>query len=269
MLTAALSDLVPSTEAAQGAMALPSPTILIPSSPDTIVETLSSSSQGLSDISSPIMPSTAHPLPIPEKRLRCPETLGTLIEVNQSEGKGFGVFALQDIPPSTVILSETPLVTLVDTGTRADPLEIAVEALSPERKEAYRALHSFRRIPSETLYRSIMYSNGFAISETATGIFEIASRINHSCVPNSEFTFDKEQGRMVFTNIFKLLWGEEVTIDYGHNKRHLAKYYGFECNCGVCTDLESGTSSSSAETSQEMPSIGEIPTENGEQPAGN
>jgi len=90
-----------------------------------------------------------------------------------------------------------------------------------------------------------------------------------SSIPNSEFTFDKEQGRMVFTNRFKLLRREEVTVDYGHNKRHLAKYYGFECNCGGCTDSESVTSSSSAETSQEMLSIGEILTTNGEQPTRN
>jgi SET domain-containing protein len=109
------------------------------------------------------------------------------IEIRTSESKGLGVFALHDIPPGTILLCEAPLVTLIDTGTRVDPLEAAVAALTPAKQAAFHSLHAFRRGKHESLNRSIVYSNGYSImNDLATGVFEIASRINHSCVPNSK-----------------------------------------------------------------------------------
>lgn len=179
---------------------------------------------------------------------RSPETVGTLIEVRESEGKGFGVFALKDIPVGTLILSERPLVKLNDDGSRIDPLDTLVNALDPALKRAYRALHGFRPLHrnTETLNRRIMYSNGFAIEKTTTAVFKVASRFNHSCVPNAEFAWDCDKGRMEYFTAFKLLEGEEITIDYGHKKGFLKKYYGFECDCGACTEWGSVSSSSAA-----------------------
>jgi hypothetical protein len=194
--------------------------------------------------------------PIP---LRYPDTLGTLIEIRASEGKGYGVFALSDIPPGTVLLSETPLVTLIDTGTRADPLDAAVDALSSEKKRSYRSLHSFSRNASESLNRSILYSNGYSVmNDLATGVFETASRINHSCVPNSQYVWKEGSGRMVFWSRFKLLEGEEVTVDYGHKKKYLARIYGFECACGGCTDLGLGSSGVRSSSGSEIDAMEDV-----------
>ncbi|PSS08528.1 hypothetical protein M430DRAFT_31252 [Amorphotheca resinae ATCC 22711] len=197
----------------------------------------------------------APPTPPPEDLkpvpLRYPETLGTLIEIRESEGKGKGVFALTDIEPGTILLSEAPLVTLIDTGTRADPLDAAVNALSPEARASYLSLHSYSSRPHESRNRSILYSNGYSImNDLATGVFETASRINHSCVPNSLYKWfpQGDSGRMVFWNRFKLLEGEEVCVDYGHKRSYLKRFYGFDCDCGGCTDGGgSNTSSSSSE----------------------
>lgn len=187
----------------------------------------------------------AHPhslFPIP---LRSPDTLGTLIEIRVTEAKGLGVFALHDIEPGTILLSEAPLITLVDTGSRADPLDIAVNLLSPSKKASFLSLHHFSRNKNESVSRSIVYSNGYSIKDDlATGVFETASRINHSCVPNSHYLWKTGIGRMVFWNRFKLLEGEEVTVDYGHKKKYLEKIYGFECQCGGCTDSGSDAISS-------------------------
>jgi SET domain-containing protein len=180
--------------------------------------------------------------------LRYPDTLGTLIEIRDSELKGLGVFALHDIPAGTILLCEKPLVKLIDTGTRADPLDAAVNALSPLERASFHSLHAFSRNKYESLNRSIVYSNGYSISnDLATGVFETASRINHSCVPNSHYQWKESLGRMVFWNRFKLLEGEEVTVDYGHKKSYLAKIYGFECSCGGCTDGSDVTSVSGSE----------------------
>lgn len=90
------------------------------------------------------------------------------------------------------------------------------------------------------------------MKDMATGIFETASRINHSCVPNSAYVWKENVGRMVFWNRVKLLEGEEITVDYGHKPNQLRRIYGFECQCGGCTDpgseVRSGCSSENGDS---------------------
>ncbi|PBP19348.1 set domain containing protein [Diplocarpon rosae] len=192
----------------------------------------------------PAAPSSLLPKP-----LRYPETLGTLIEIHESERKGIGVFAARDLLPGTILISEAPIVTLQDNGARVDPLDITVNALSPREKESFLSLHAFSRNRNESRSRSILYSNGYSImDDLATGVFETASRINHSCVPNSHYLWKDSLGRMVFWNRFKLLEGDEVTVDYGHKTKYLKRIYGFDCHCGACTKSGSdGVSSSGSE----------------------
>jgi len=198
-----------------------------------------------------IPPSTpeGHPASLSPVPLRYPDTLGTLIEIRDTEAKGLGVFALRDLLPGTIFLSEVPLVTLIDNGSRADPLDIAVNALSHSKKVSFLSLHHFSRNKNESVSRSIVYSNGYSIqNDLATGVFETASRINHSCVPNSHYVWKESIGRMVFWNRCKLLEGEEMTVDYGHKKKYLEKIYGFECQCGGCADSSSNARSSESES---------------------
>ena len=54
----------------------------------------------------------------------------------------------------------------------------------------------------------------------------------------------------MFYNRFTLLEGEEVTVDYGHKKGALLRMYGFECQCGGCTEWGSGVSTSSSENGE-------------------
>ena len=206
-------------------------------------------------------PATLSPVPT-----RDPDTLGSLIEVRESEDKGLGVFALCDILPRTILLCESPLVTLQDDGARVDPLDTTVNALSSEKKKVFFSLYSYSRNKNESLSRSIVYSNGYSImNDLATGLFETASRINHSCVPNSQYTWKENIGKIMFWNRFKLLAGEEVTVDYGHKKKYLKRIYGFDCTCGGCTDSGSdarsdGFSSSGSESGvmEDMGRIDEI-----------
>ena len=212
--------------------------------PENLEITISLSPPIRHDLTPPATPE-GYPTSLSPVPLRYPDTLGTVIEIRDTEAKGLGVFALRDIEPGTILLSEAPLVTLIDTGSRADPLDIAVNALSPPRKASFLSLHHFSRNKNESVSRSIVYSNGYSIKDDlATGVFETASRINHSCVPNSHYLWKKSIGRMVFWNRFKLLGGEEVTVDYGHKKKYLEKIYGFECQCGGCTGSGSDARSS-------------------------
>jgi hypothetical protein len=67
---------------------------------------------------------------------------------------------------------------------------------------------------------------------------------------------------MVFYNRFKLLAGEEVTVDYGHKRKYLKRIYGFECDCGGCTDesdgVSEGMSVSSSESGRGSPGLEEM-----------
>lgn len=126
---------------------------------------------------------------------------------------------------------------ITNTYPFPDPVETAFKALTPSEKTSYRSLHAYRpQVLRDTLNRSIMYTNGFHIGSgnDKTGVFLLASRFNHSCVANTRYVWHDaikkskinengevveeivEEGRMVFTTYYKLLDGEEVTIDYGH-----------------------------------------------------
>ncbi|KAE8451346.1 hypothetical protein EG329_003975 [Mollisiaceae sp. DMI_Dod_QoI] len=180
-------------------------------------------------------PAPAHLSPTP---VRYPETLGTLIEIRESEGRGLGMFALKDILPGTCLLVETPLLILHKVETDA-AIEGIVDALSQEKKQIFMSLSRHIGDESESLVARIMDCNSFSIMDgKASGVFETASRINHCCVPNSEYGWRESIKRLVVWNRFKLLEGEEVTIDYGHGKKSLRENYGFDCDCGVCTDPE-------------------------------
>jgi hypothetical protein len=54
---------------------------------------------------------------------------------------------------------------------------------------------------------------------------------------------------MAFYTRFKILAGEEVTVDYGHKRAYLKRIYGFECSCGGCTD-DSASDGMGSETSR-------------------
>jgi len=200
-------------------------------------------------------PANLHPPP-----LRYPDTLGSVIEVLATEGKGLGIFATADIPPYTILLSEAPLIILQDTGTRVDPLEVSLAALAPAQRASFLSLSHFSRNPNESLARSIVYSNGYSIkNDLATGLFETASRINHSCVPNTSYVWKESTGRIVFWNRWKLMKGEEVCVDYGHKPNYLKRLYGFDCDCGGCTEAGSDLGSSSSETEdREVKGIEEV-----------
>lgn len=200
---------------------------------------------------SPPTPSPA-PASLQPAPLRYPETLGTLIEIHKAEDKGLGVFALRDLAPGTMLLCEAPMVMLQDDGARADPLDTAVDALSAAQKQSFFSLHAFTIRKNESRSRSIFYSNGYSIAhDLATGVFETASRINHSCLPNCQYAWKDRIGKMVFYSCFALRAGEEVTVDYGHSRSALSRIYGFECMCGGCTDSGSdGRSSRGSESAR-------------------
>jgi len=186
--------------------------------------------------------------PIPNHPpLRDPETLGTLLTISPTLTHGLGVFALQTLPANSTLLLERPLLTLIDTGTRADPLITLLSSLPSPRRSSFYSLTYHSSHPTESKERSIIYSNGYSTqNDLATGIFEVGCRINHACgeMANCGYewiegvdrlgNFVEGEGKMRWFSKREILKGEEVVVDYGHAKRGLERIYGFVCECGGC-----------------------------------
>jgi hypothetical protein len=80
-------------------------------------------------------------------------------------------------------------VTLIDTGTRADPLDAAVAALTPAQRKSFLSLSYFSQNALESVNRSIVYSNGYSIlNDLATGPSLVPK-------PPSRIQTDRRMGR--------------------------------------------------------------------------
>lgn len=138
----------------------------------------------------------------------------------------------------------------------------------------------FRRIRRENLktFAGVWQTNGFqwAVGKqgedespggTYTGLFSVASRFNHSCVPNVHYEHVRLPSSprpgaadvMILYALRDIEEGEELTLNYGStggNKQgendwhvgtrraRLRRKYGFVCDCALCM-IQSNSSSSS------------------------
>lgn len=89
---------------------------------------------------------------------------------------------------------------------------------------------------------AIYEANSFCLShlESSSGIFWIASRLNHSCVPNVENIYNPSTSCVTIHALRKISAGEELTVSYGDSCRNRVQresdlaFYGFTCDCTAC-----------------------------------
>lgn len=81
-----------------------------------------------------------------------------------------------------------------------------------------------------------------AESHLGVGIFPIVSRLNHSCTPNVQHSYNATIGREVVHAIRDIQKDEEIVTSYVPLQRpastrdeDLAKKWGFECKCDICS----------------------------------
>eukprot|EP01112_Ceratiomyxa_fruticulosa_P000608 TRINITY_DN1054_c0_g1_i2.p1 TRINITY_DN1054_c0_g1~~TRINITY_DN1054_c0_g1_i2.p1 ORF type:complete len:435 (+),score=110.21 TRINITY_DN1054_c0_g1_i2:145-1449(+) len=86
-------------------------------------------------------------------------------------------------------------------------------------------------------------NNNNAPTQHGTGLFLLTSFINHSCKPNSRYSFPSNHTIHVFAGPNGVKQGEELTISYIHTdteyaqrQSHLYKHYGFRCACEKCIE---------------------------------
>lgn len=161
-------------------------------------------------------------------------------EIRKSPLGGMGAFAVQDLSPGDMILTERAIVRSTDVDrdlirnfTNLSPsdqglvLDLAMH--KPSRIAHNDSLH--------TRLKAIFTTNYFACTTKAPGhgLFLVASRFNHACRPrmNVNYGFDRERDALVFTVAGRRVQaGTELTINYGKDAASLRAVYGFECACG-------------------------------------
>ena len=185
---------------------------------------------------------------------------------------GRSLFANEDIPPFTEILSDTaiawypptcntlsgtiPGMLTIAPGHTRESLEVALVNMAPYSKDCgCPEASASASLPRGEIYAKVSNFNslGAMVDEDAPPesrrislICPVVAMINHSCAPNSSYEsfFSKAAGApgiRVFSEC-AIPKGEEICISYvprhlskAQRKEHLASSYGFVCACPRCT----------------------------------
>ncbi|KAF2269771.1 SET domain-containing protein [Lojkania enalia] len=201
---------------------------------------------------------------------QAPDESSAIYEVRAIPGKGYGCFAIRYIERGTRILEDTPLLIVPIAFYLQKDIQAAFNDLTPTEKALYFTLHSAHnqdpgnwpraihpnvtgdertriqeqhnaRIGKEPSLISIFQTNCMEMGNGAA-VFVHASRFNHSCNPNANFTWNHQIEKETIHAIKDIKAGEQITLSYcdmTHDKatrRWELNHYGFVCDCPACTD---------------------------------
>jgi hypothetical protein len=156
------------------------------------------------------------------------------------DGKGLGMFSTRRISRGEQVLSETPLI----RTTRAANDTMAsqqYDALGKPDQEKIQNLANVR--PEKGQLLGAIWTNAIALrgSKEEIGLFAVASRMNHSCRPNTNNVWDPNTKQMTVIATRDIEEGEEITSTYiegfarrDDRRRHLWSLLGFQCYCELC-----------------------------------
>jgi hypothetical protein len=172
-------------------------------------------------------------------------------QVISTPDRGLALYATRKIKAGTLVLAEPALISL-DKHEEDDSTAIEREYSKLSRVDQKTYLQLFDAEKSRmSRVVSIYYSNCYncdsfkkADSDGQQGgsaIGALASRINHSCVPNVQFSFSDNEMR--FHAIRDIPRGKELCSNYDKSvfepaakrQRKQQFYYGFVCRCEACS----------------------------------
>lgn len=176
-------------------------------------------------------------------------------EVADVEGKGSGLVAVRDIARGELLLAEAPAI-VYNSGVEAaaaegDTAPTLAEALDAKFATLPAAvqgdvmnLHdACVRTPEKSL-EGIVYSNAFSRGgpNFDAALCVIASRLNHSCMPNVDQSWDHDVGQVQVFASRDIAAGEELCNTYvdlfapaDQRQSVLLDRYRFRCTCPACT----------------------------------
>jgi len=159
-------------------------------------------------------------------------------------------YARRDIELGEIVIAEHPAMIIHspddgrdDSEDRSPYYEIMVDTLPNATAEAYLSLSWHAE--AETIVDAIIGTNAFAVDiglESHKAMLTDASRFNHDCRPNVDYSWSERDLTMSFRAIRKIKKGEEITISYiqtdqpaAVRKADLHFKWGFNCSCHFCT----------------------------------
>ena len=114
------------------------------------------------------------------------------------------------------------------------------------------------KIESMVKLHAIYQTNVVRLGDSETsgsGVFPLASRINHSCVPNLQIHYIPENEKLVAHAVRHINKGEELTINYysvvwmsRRQRNHVFGDCTFKCACRACTGSQATASQVRRET---------------------
>lgn len=191
-------------------------------------------------------------------------------EIRPSLNKGLGVFAIRPIPRASIVMRDR-LVLRYDRREKLQQLYRRFERLPRPIQEEVVKLAKVRDveksmavghyllskgvrqdvIPRIMHLVDILKTNTFAMtnafatdiegSQLPAGLCLTASRINHSCVPNTDHFYGDKSDWMSFVANRDITEGEEITISYiehlkqrTERRRKLLRIWAIDCQCPGC-----------------------------------
>jgi hypothetical protein len=177
--------------------------------------------------------------------------------IQQSPGKGLGVFATHTLEPGTVIFREEPVI-LIHPPEFRDGVGYPLNKIEEQVRRAFNMLSSDKRsdvlgltahyttkekqqekededelIP---IFRSNAYNSGKQI-----GLYPKIARINHACRPNTSYFWNHRLGKLVVFASRAIADGEELSTSYipllntHEDREKRLNQYGFKCTCDACS----------------------------------
>ena len=185
-------------------------------------------------------------------------------EIRPTPNKGLGMFASRSIEGGERILCERPLVKLSAFPAPLGEIHKMFFNLSDEDQRSYLQLYAApiqvdraadvvgTTVPEEVRERlrevlAILLTNAIHLdsgtgTDSGTGVFGIASRINHSCCSNASYRWNSRIGCLTVHANKAIPIDEEITIAYVNElfnrlyRQQKLERYGFICACSACDE---------------------------------
>jgi len=173
---------------------------------------------------------------------------GPIYAIQEVLGKGKGLIATRKIPRGTRILSEEPIIrvpeAVLDGHTLTASIHRQVDALTPEKREAFFSMHNIYSNDPASRCLGIIQTNALPFGDKVmeAGIFLDACRINHACDNNAQKGWNDMIKRHTVHALRDIEEGEEITTYYlsiVNNRKSrqeaLERKLKFTCSCRLCS----------------------------------
>jgi hypothetical protein len=172
----------------------------------------------------------------------------TLLKVINTPNHGRAIFTIRKIKAGTLLLAENPLIILSKSEeNNYNAIEREYSLLPKPQQKIYKKLfdaEKSRMSSVVSIYNSNCYNcEGWKFDGMGgSAVGELASRFNHSCLPNAQFSYHERTNEMRFYAIRDIPRGKEVFTNYFKNQFKAAAkrngeqqmHYGFMCRCDAC-----------------------------------